>query len=116
MKRLLILLVTLMMLGACSKVVPCKEVKVNFFESEVTVQFTNGTQTYVFTEADNVKLLPIGQYQICVLWNGGCGGLRLVKATQNGEENVLLVGPEGGNECIVNQTLASEYYASVNCE
>jgi hypothetical protein len=116
MKRFLCLLAVVAILASCSKIIPTKEVNIDFFESGVTVTFTNGSNTYVFDEEHTTHLLPLGKYQICADWNGGCGGLRMTKDTPNGEEQVLLIMPAGGTECVDNQRPASQYYVSVNCE
>lgn len=116
MKKIVALLAVVAMFTSCSKILPTKEVTVNFFESGVTLTFSNGHNTYTFTDSANVQDLPVGKYRICASWNGGCGGMRVAKETSTGEENILLIGPEGGYECVDNQTLVSTYYASVNCE
>lgn len=116
MKKIVALLAVVAMFTSCSKIIPTKEVQVHFFESGVTVTFTGSNGTYTFTEENDTQLVPLGNYQICATWGGGCGGMRMTKETSSGEENVLLVMPQGGTECASNQHLVSEYYISVNCE
>lgn len=122
MKRLSVICGVLALIfgTACTKDwAPKKEVRVHIFEGGATVKLVgqNGQGTYQFTEdIDSLELPDYGKYQICATFGGGCGGLRVTKEVSNGEENVLLVGPEGGVGCVGGQQLASHYYASVNCE
>src|SRR5688572_24810447 len=96
-----------------------KAVNVTVFEASAIITFTGeqGQGIFIFNEEVTEHNLPNnGTYQICASFSGGCGGLRVSKSTSNGDENIILVMPEGGTECIFSQTLASQYYASVNCE
>ena len=116
MKRLLCLLAVVALVTSCSKIIPSQEVTVHFIEPDVIVTFTNGTRTYTFTEDNHTQLLPIGRYQICAEWDGGCGGMSMINDTPTGNEPVLVILPAGGTECVDNQKLGTEYYVSVNCE
>jgi len=120
MKHVLVLAL-LALVVSCTKENPHvsgkkKKVKISFFESGVTVVFTSALGTYTFDEMHDTQKIPDTTYQICATWGGGCGGLRITKEGEAGEENVLLVMPSGGTECVSGQTLAEQYYASVNCE
>jgi len=123
MKKLLFGLVSVFLISSafnvpsCSKDVPVSTLQVNitFDDSSESVTFTGeqGQGVYIFDGNNTTHEMPAdGTYQVCISWDGGCGGYRL----SDDNSNLLLVGPLGGTACGTGMSLVSQYYAWTNCE
>lgn len=123
MKRIIFSLLSVFIIASSFNLPSCQkecntstiQVTITFDDDSETVTFTGeqGQGTYMFDPANTSQLLPDnGTYQICIAWNGGCGGYRLSDANSN----LLLVGPAGGSSCADGMTVTGQYYAWTNCE